>query len=171
MNKSELKDFIESKFEALMKNPHYAFTCQAKVYQNILKEVENLEPTSEEAWKKVGEFYGLNQYEAVSIFEKGLKSNGIVFDPTKIYISCGEIFKVNEKIDSDRWKGYVGYRYIIKKGEFEGNFKFSIGSPFSLKAREANKDEVLLFEHADAGRNHLKTATELRNAYLQEVGE
>lgn len=171
MNKSELKNFIESKFEALMKNPHYAFTCQAKVYQKILKEVENLEPTSEEAWEKVGEFYGMNQYEAVSIFEKGLKSNGIVFDPTKIYVSCGEIFKVNEKIGSGRWKGYVGYRYIIKKGEFEDNFKFSIGSPFSLKAREANKDEILLFKQADACRKQVNRVTELRNAYLQEVGD
>lgn len=171
MNKAEFNSFIKEAIEKLEGEGRGRYFRRKDIYVEILNALRSLEPTSEEALEKVGELYGKNQYEAVAIFEKGLKSNGIVFDPTKIYVSYGKIFKVNEKIGSDRWKGYVGYRYIIKKGEFEDNFKFNIGSPFSLKAREANKDEILLFKQADACRKQVNRVAELRNAYLQEVGD
>lgn len=171
MNKSELKNFIESKFEALMKNPHYAFTCQAKVYQNILKEVENLEPTSEEAWKKVGEFYGKNQYEAVSTFEAGIKASRVEYDATKTYRSSTKLFKVSERINSNHYKGYAGKEFDIETGEFDESLKFRVDSVFDWKAREATAEERRLFNFAEINYEQGKEVDALRETLMGKEGE
>lgn len=171
MNKANLLNLFEG---AIDKLEHFRlageFNFRKDIYVDILTAIENLEPTGEEAWKKVGELYGKNQYEAVAIFERGLNSS-ILYDPTKIYASSGTIFRVNEKIDSERWQGYAGYCYIVKKGEFDDNLNILTGASFDKHAREANKDEILLFKQADACRKQIEKVAELRNAYLQEVGE
>lgn len=171
MNKIELYNFIGGKFEALTKNAYYAFTCQGKVYRSILKEVENLEPTNEEAWKKIGELYGKNQHEAIATFEAGIKAGRVEYDATKTYRSSTRIFKVNERINSAQYSGYAGKEFDIETGEFNEDLKFRVNSIFDWKAREANAEERRLFNFAEINHKQFKEVDTLREALMDKEGE